>query len=162
LSNRGFGDTITCPLECNLAGQSKAKEAGAMRVRFWVAGHPRKTLAASVVGVCLVVGGVLAPMLASAATPTPRLKITPSSMYYPCSEGDATFSVKGFAPTSQVTLRVGSAQATPASVIDTNSSGAGSVVLSFEGYYPGYYTFYATGNGTGKTVHHLLNIGECP
>jgi hypothetical protein len=131
-----------------------------MRVRSWIAGRPRTVPVASTIGVCLIAGGLVAPMLASATTPTPSLAIKPSSMFYPCSEGTATFSLKGFPATTQVALRLGSAKATVLRTVETNSSGAGSTSVTFTNYFQGYYTFYAT--DSTSTAHHLLKIGECP
>jgi hypothetical protein len=131
-----------------------------MRNRPWAVRPPRKVIAASTVGACLLAGGLLAPMLASAAAPKPKLTITPSSIYYPCSEGNVKFSVRGFPATTAVSLRLGSTAAVALRTIDTNANGFGKATVAFSGYYQGYYTFYATGATT--TVRHVLEVGVCP
>jgi hypothetical protein len=120
----------------------------------------KKVLAASAAGACLGVGGLVAPMLASAAGTTPKLNIKPSALYYPCSEGTVTFSVVGFPATTQVALRLGSVKATALRTIETNANGGGKVTVTFTNQYQGYYSFFAT--TTSATARHLLTIGVCP
>ena len=44
-----------------------------------------------------------------ASAASPKLTITPSEIYYPCSEGNVTFAVKGFGADKRVKLHSGSA-----------------------------------------------------
>lgn len=118
----------------------------------------RSMVVASLAATCLIF--VVPAASASTHAATARLKIDPSEIYYPCNEGDVTFTVSGFAASSTVSLEIGSATAVPAATIDTNTSGSGSVTLSFSGYYPGDYAFYAT--QSSLKVVKKLTVGECP
>ena len=124
-----------------------------------VANRWRKALAASAAVAGLAVGGVLVPA-AAASTPTAKLSVSPALIYYPCQEGAVTFTVTGFAASSQVELFIGSTKAAPAGYINTNSSGQGRVVLTFSNYFPGDYLFIAS--GSGALAKHYLEVGECP
>jgi streptogramin lyase len=128
-------------------------------LRGLLANRWRKALAASAAAAGLAVGGVLVPA-AAASTPTATLHVQPAAIYYPCSEGNVTFSVTGFPASSQVALYIGTTKATPAGYMDTNSSGEGQLVLSFSNYYPGDYLFIASSSGT--QAKHYLEVGECP
>ncbi|MGA2210375.1 MAG: hypothetical protein ABSH30_12140 [Acidimicrobiales bacterium] len=97
---------------------------------------------------------------ASATATTPKLAIQPSKIYYPCSEGNVTFSVSNFAADSSVDLYFGSTKVLDFAVIDTDSTGSGSAVVSFSDYYAGLYKVYAT-DGSLK-ASKSLTVSECP
>ena len=120
-------------------------------IRVWA-------VAASVVAVGLAAG--VGMTRAESATAAAKLRINPSTIYYPCNEGNVTFTVSNFAPSSQVTVEIGSSSAAPAFYIQTNSSGAGSTTDSFSNYYPGSYKIYAT--GSGLKASRTLTVGVCP
>lgn len=113
--------------------------------------------------VLFVATGISASILLSplpAAASSPSLKITPSEIYYPCSEGNVKFTVKGFAPDKKVKLRSGSTTGTVAATIKTSSSGKGSATIDFSDVMPGSYPYYAVQGGSSATA--TLTVGECP
>lgn len=132
---------------------------GMTRANLRCARSRRWAAMTSVFAACLTLSVFFVPA-ASATVDTARLKITPSEIYYPCSEGSVTFKVTGFPASSRVTLEIGSSTATPAASIETNTGGSGSTSLSFSNYYPGDYVFFAT--GSSLQAHKTLTIGECP
>ena len=101
---------------------------------------------------------VLTPALAAAATPT--LTIKPSTIYYPCSEGNVKFTVKGFAADKTVKLRSGSATGPVAAKITTNSSGKGKTTIDFSNLAAGSYPYYAVQGATSATS--TLTVEDCP
>jgi hypothetical protein len=121
----------------------------------------RKALVAAAAAAGLAVGGALVPA-AAASTPTAKLSISPAEIYYPCNESNpVTFTITGFAASTQVGLYIGSTKATPVDYFDTNSSGQGQLTgLTFSNYYPGDYLFIASASGT--QAKHYLAVGECP
>src|ERR1022692_566838 len=52
-----------------------------------------------------------------ASATSPKLTITPSEIFYPCSEGNVTFAVKGFGAGKKVKLHSGSAAGPKVAVI---------------------------------------------
>jgi hypothetical protein len=109
------------------------------------------------------VGRIVGPMLASAATPKPKLSMTKNTMHYPCSEGTDTFTVKSFPATATVTLRLGAAKAPEVTSFRTGSTGTGTVAVAFRTYWPGSYTVYASDTTAKVTAHAVLKVaGYCP
>jgi len=102
---------------------------------------------------------VISPGVAAAASP--KLTIKPSEIYYPCSEGNVTFTIKGFGKDKKVKLREGSAKGTKVATISTNSSGKGATVIDFTDTMPGSYPYYAVQSST-VMANATLTIGECP
>jgi hypothetical protein len=100
------------------------------------------------------------PDVAGAVSATPSLKITPSEIYYPCSEGNVKFAVKGFAADRKVKLNSGSATGPTVATIKTNSAGRGSTTLNFNNVPAGSYPYYAVQKSTTATA--TLTIGDCP
>jgi hypothetical protein len=98
------------------------------------------------------------PGVAAASTPT--LKISPSTIYYPCSEGNVKFTVKAFAANKKVKLHSGSSSGPKVATITTNASGKGSVTIDFNNVAPGSYPYVAVRGATSATS--TLTIGECP
>jgi hypothetical protein len=105
-------------------------------------------------------GLVVAPSMADANSGA-TLTITPSTIYYPCSEGNVTFSVTGFGADVKVKLHSGSATGPKVGKITTNGSGAGSKVINFTDTMPGSYTYYAVEKG-GTKANATLAVGTCP
>jgi hypothetical protein len=101
-------------------------------------------------------------VLSGAASATsPKLTITPSEIYYPCSEGNVTFSVKGFGADKNVKLHSGSASGPKVAVITTNASGKGKTIIDFNNVPAGSYPYYAVQSG-GLSANATLTIGDCP
>jgi len=93
-------------------------------------------------------------------TAKPKLTITPSEIYYPCSEGSVTFAIKAFAADKKVSLRFGSATGEKVGTITTNAKGSGKTVMDFNDTAPGNYPYYAV---SGKTsAEATLEVGTCP
>jgi hypothetical protein len=98
------------------------------------------------------------PGVAAAATPT--LKISPPTIYYPCSEGNVKFTVKAFGANKKVKLHSGSSSGPKVATITTNGTGKGSVTIDFNDVAPGSYPYVAVQGSTSATS--TLTIGECP
>lgn len=96
-----------------------------------------------------------------ASAASPKLTITPSEIYYPCSEGNVTFAVKGFGADKKVKLHSGSATGPKVATITTNESGKGSTVIDFNNVAPGMYPYYAV-QGEGTSANATLEVGTCP
>ena len=127
--------------------------------------HSRGAIAAviAVSAASIAVAAVLPAAGARAAvasTTAPKLTINPSAIFYPCSEGSVTFSVKHFPARSSVTLHLGSASATSFASVSTNGVGSGNTTVSFNDYYPGFYKVFATDASVEATKP--LTVGECP
>jgi hypothetical protein len=119
----------------------------------------------------LVLAGLLSlfmtPLVASASfrgsdatTAKPKLTITPSEIYYPCSEGNVTFAVKAFADGKKVALHSGSKTGPKVATITTNSKGSGKTVIDFTNEPPGSYPYYAV--LSKESARATLMIGTCP
>jgi hypothetical protein len=95
---------------------------------------------------------------------SPKLTITPSTIYYPCNEGNVTFAVKHFGAGKKVKLHLGSTAGPKVAVITTNASGEGSTVVDFTNTMPGSYYYFAVQSekdgelGAGAP----LNVDTCP
>ena len=122
----------------------------------------RRTISPMVAGLVVAVSvSALVALPAVAQAASPKLKITPSSIYYPCSEGSVTFAVKGFGADKKVKLHSGSATGPKVAVITTNGSGKGSTVIDFNNVMPGMYPYYAV-QGTRLSANATLDVGTCP
>ena len=120
----------------------------------------RRVIASSVLAAAVLLSALMVLPGVAAAT-SPKLTITPSTIYYPCSEGNVTFVVKHFGAAKKVKLHSGSATGPKVAVITTNASGAGSTVLNFTNTMPGSYPYYAVQSG-GLSAHATLTVGTCP
>lgn len=96
----------------------------------------------------------------TASASSPKLTITPSEIYYPCSEGGVDFAVKGFGADKKVKLHFGSATGPKEGNLTTNASGKASKVKDFDNTPPGSYTYYAVGGGVSANA--TLVVGACP
>jgi hypothetical protein len=99
---------------------------------------------------------------AAGAATGPKLKISPATIYYPCSEGNVTFKVVRFTFDHEVNVHLGSPSGKHVATMRTNSSGTGDVVVDFTDTAPGSYTYYAVSHGKGPTASAVLTVGECP
>ena len=96
----------------------------------------------------------------AAASTTPKLKISPSTIFYPCSEGNVKFTAKGFPANKKVQLHSGSVGGPTVAKITVNSSGKGSTTIDFENVAAGSYPYYAVhGSATATST---LTIEDCP
>jgi len=119
----------------------------------------RRVIASCVLAIAVLCSAlVLLPGVAEATSP--KLTITPSTIYYPCSEGNVTFAVKHFSADKKVKLHSGSATGPKVATITTNASGKGSTVLDFTNTMPGTYPYYAVQGGLSANA--TLTVGTCP
>lgn len=103
----------------------------------------------------------LAVLSGPASAASPKLTITPSEIYYPCSEGNVTFAVRGFGADKKVKLHSGSATGPKVATITTNASGKGHTIIDFNNVMPGTYPYYAV-QGVGISANATLEVGTCP
>jgi hypothetical protein len=120
----------------------------------------RRMIASSGLAAAMLISALtLLPGVATATSP--KLKITPSTIYYPCAEGNVTFAVKGFGADKKVKLHSGATNGPIAAVITTNGSGKGSTIIDFTNLMAGTYPYYAVQSG-GLSANATLDVGTCP
>lgn len=119
----------------------------------------RRMILPSLLATALFISALTVLSGAASAT-SPKLKITPSEIYYPCSEGNVTFAVKGFGADKKVKLHSGTASGPKVATITTNASGKGSTVIDFNDVMAGEYPYYAVQGGLSANA--TLTIGDCP
>jgi hypothetical protein len=119
----------------------------------------RSVIASSVLAIA-VLFSALVVLPGVAAGTSPKLTITPSTIFYPCNEGNVTFAVKHFGADKTVKLHSGSATGPKVAVITTNASGKGRTVLDFTNTMPGSYPYYAVEGGLSANA--TLTVGTCP